>query len=193
MMTAANDENGNRLEQCRAYLHLLARLQLDGRLRSKLDASDVVQQTLLRAHQSLHQFRGRDDAEFRGWLRQILANTLAEACRRFGTEARDIGRERSLEMRLNESSVRLEAWAAAAQPSPSQHVAREEQMLRLAGALAGLPVDQRRAVELHHLLGLSVAEVGERIGRSRAAVVGLLFRGLKRLRGLLAENPSGDA
>jgi RNA polymerase sigma-70 factor (ECF subfamily) len=191
-MTAANDENGDRLEQCRAYLHLLARLQLDGRLRSKLDASDVVQQTLLRAHQNLHQFRGREDAEFRGWLRQILANTLAEAGRRFGTEARDIGRERSLEMKLNESSVRLEAWAAAAQPSPSQHVAREEQMLRLAGALAGLPEDQRRAVELHHLLGLSVAEVGERIGRTRAAVVGLLFRGLKKLRGLLAENPSGD-
>jgi RNA polymerase sigma-70 factor (ECF subfamily) len=191
-MTAAKDENGDRLEQCRPYLHLLARLQLDGRLRSKLDASDVVQQTLLRAHQHLHQFRGRDDAEFRGWLRQILANTLAEAGRRFGTEARDIDRERSLEVQLNESSVRLEAWVAAAQPSPSQYVAREEQMLRLAGALAGLPEDQRRAVELHHLLGLSVAEVGERIGRTRAAVVGLLFRGLKKLRGLLAENPSGD-
>jgi RNA polymerase sigma-70 factor (ECF subfamily) len=191
-MAVTKNENGDRLEQCRPYLHLLARLQLDGRLRSKLDASDVVQQTLLRAHQSLHQFRGREDAEFRAWLRQILANTLAEAARRFGAEARDIGRERSLEAQLNESSVRLEAWAAAGQPSPSQHAAREEQLLRLAGALAGLPDDQRRAVELHHLLGLSVAEVGERIGRTRAAVVGLLFRGLKRLRQLLAENLSGD-
>jgi RNA polymerase sigma-70 factor (ECF subfamily) len=191
-MTATNYEHGERLEQCRPYLHLLARLQLDGRLRSKLDASDLVQQTLLQAHKNLHQFRGREDAEFRGWLRQILANTLAEAARRFGTDARDIGRERSLEARLNESSVRLEAWAAAQQPSPSQHAAREEQLLRLAGALANLPEDQRQAVELHHLMGLSLAEVGERVGRSRAAVVGLLFRGLKKLRQLLAENPSGD-
>jgi RNA polymerase sigma-70 factor (ECF subfamily) len=191
-MTDANDEHGDRLEQCRPYLHLLARLQLDGRLRSKLDASDVVQQTLLRAHQHQHQFRGRDDAAFRAWLRQILANTLAEAARRFGAEARDIGRERSLEAKLNESSARLEAWVTAEQPSPSQHAAREEQLLRLAGALAGLPEDQRRAVELHHLLGLSVAEVGERIGRTRAAVVGLLFRGLKQLRQFLADNPSGD-
>jgi RNA polymerase sigma-70 factor, ECF subfamily len=192
-MTAANEQHGERLERCRPYLHLLARLQLDGRLRSKLDASDVVQQTLLRAHQSLHQFRGNDDAQLRGWLRQILANSLAEAARRFATEARDIGRERPLEARLDESSVRLEAWAAAEQPSPSQHASREEQLLRLAGALAQLPDDQRRAVELHHLLGLPVAEVGERIGRSRAAVVGLLFRGLKRLRQLLADKPSGDA
>ena len=191
-MTATNDDQGQRLEQCRPYLHLLARLHLDGRLRSKLDASDLVQQTLLQAHQKLHQLRATDEAQVRAWLRQILANTLAEAARRFGTEARDLGRERSLDAQLNDSSARLEAWAAAVQPSPSQHAARAEQMHRLADALAVLPDDQRRAVELHHLLGLSVAEVGERIGRTRAAVVGLLFRGLKKLRLLLAESVSGD-
>jgi RNA polymerase sigma-70 factor (ECF subfamily) len=193
MMIAANDESGQRLERCRPYLHLLARLQLDGRLRSKLDASDVVQQTLLRAHQNLQQFRGRDDAELRGWLRQILANALAEAARHFGTEGRDVARERPLDAGLDQSAARLEAWVAAEQPSPSQYVSREEQLLRMAAALAELPEDQRRAVELHHLQGLPVAEVGERIGRTRAAVVGLLFRGLKRLRQLLADNPSGDA
>jgi RNA polymerase sigma-70 factor (ECF subfamily) len=190
MMTT--DAHDQRLERCRPYLHLLARLHLDGRLRSKLDASDVVQQTLLKAHQNLHQFRGHEDGELRGWLRQILANTLAEAARRFGAEARDVNRERPLDAGLDQSSARLEAWVAAEQPSPSQYVSREEQLLRMAAALAELPEDQRRAVELHHLLGLPVAEVGERIGRTRAAVVGLLFRGLKRLRELLGETPSGD-
>ena len=60
-------------------------------------------------------------------------------------------------------------------------------MLRLAQALAGLPEDQRRVVELHYLKGLTVAEVAERIDRTRPAAVGLLFRGLKRLRELLRE------
>src|SRR5918998_8465 len=50
-----------------------------------------------------------------------------------------------------------------------------------AHAVARLPEDQRRVVELHYLKGLAVADVAEQIGRTRPAAVGLLFRGLKRL------------
>ena len=53
---------GESLERYRPYLHLLARLQLDPRWQARLDPSDVVQETLLRAHEKLAQFRGRGDA-----------------------------------------------------------------------------------------------------------------------------------
>ncbi len=174
------------LERYRHYLSLLARLQLDARLQGKLDASDVVQQTLLQAHANLAQFRGRGDAELAGWLRQILANTLATARRRFSTEARDVTRERALELDLEQSALRLDLLAAE-QSTPSQHVAHAEQLVRLAEALLTLPEEQRQAVELHHLKGLTVAAVAERLGKTKESVVGLLFRGLKKLRGLLAE------
>jgi RNA polymerase sigma-70 factor (ECF subfamily) len=173
------------LERWREYLRLLARLQLDSRLQAKVDPSDIVQQTLLNAHEKFGQFRGQSQAELVGWLRQILANNLAGAIRRFGTDGRDINRERSLEASLEQSSARLEAWLTADQSSPSQQVQRHEQSLRLAAGLAQLPDDQREAVELHHLKGFSVAEVGEHMQRSRAAVVGLLFRGIKKLREFL--------
>ena len=173
------------LERYSQYLRLLARLQLDHRLSAKLDASDVVQQTLLQAHEHRDQFRGQSEAELIGWLRTILANTLAGAVRRFATEARDLGRERSLQDSLNESSVRLEGLLAIDQSSPSERVMRVEELVRLAGALSQLPDDQRQVVELHHLKGLPVAEVAESIGRTKPAVMGLLFRGLKKLRALL--------
>ena len=181
-MAQKREAGSSTLERCRDYLRLLARLQLDPRLQGKLDPSDIVQQTLLKAHEKMDQFRGQSDAELAGWLRTILANNLAEAARRFGADARDIAKERSLEARLNESSARLELCLQADHSSPSQRAMRHEELIDLARALAALPHDQRHAVELHHLKGLTVAEVGEAMGRTRAAVVGLLFRGLKALR-----------
>jgi RNA polymerase sigma-70 factor (ECF subfamily) len=179
--------NERPLEGYRDYLRLLARTQLGPRLQAKLDASDIAQQAILQAHQAKSQFRGQTEAEKLAWLRAILANVLAAATRRFEAKARDIARERSLEGDLELSSSRLECLFAADQSSPSQRAVRCEELLRLAAALTRLPQEQRQAVELHYLKGLQVADVAEQMGRSRAAVVGLLFRGLKKLRQLLQE------
>jgi RNA polymerase sigma-70 factor (ECF subfamily) len=180
------------LERCRAYLCLLARFQVGPRLQAKLDASDIVQQTLLKAHQNRAQFRGREPGELMAWLRQILANELAGAVRSFRTEGRDLSREQALRVNLDESSSRLHNFLAADQTSPSQCAIREEQLLRLAGALAQLPTEQRRAVELHHFQGYPLTEVAALLERSEEAVVGLLYRGLRKLRQLLDAPGQGE-
>jgi RNA polymerase sigma-70 factor (ECF subfamily) len=167
------------LDRFREYLRLLARLQLDPRLQGKLDPSDIVQQTLVKAQQALGQFRGSSEGELVAWVRRILANTLIDAARKLG---REVGRQRSLEDALADSSARLEAWLADSQASPSEQAGHQEQLLRLADALALLPEDQRQAVELHYLQGQSLAEVAGHMGRTQPAVAGLLRRGLKKLR-----------
>lgn len=175
------------LEKLRQYLELLARLHLDPRLQGKLDASDVVQQTLLEAFQKREQFRGGTEGERLAWLRQALAHNLADALRAFKQAKRDLARERPLQEALEASSSRLEAWLAADQSTPSEQAERHERAVLLADALAKLPDAQREALVLQHWHGWSLEEIGRHMSRSPAAVAGLIKRGLKQLRELLRE------
>jgi RNA polymerase sigma-70 factor, ECF subfamily len=175
------------LQRFRSYLVLLARLKLDRKLRGKLDASDVVQQTLLEAHQALKSFQGDDLAAQAAWLRQILARNLANAVRDLTRAKRDVRKERSLQADLDASASKLEGWLAAEQSSPSQKLERHERAMQLAEALAQLPEAQRDAVVLRHFQGLSLGQIADELECTTGAVTGLLQRGLKNLRNSLAE------
>jgi RNA polymerase sigma-70 factor (ECF subfamily) len=175
------------LEGFSDYLRLLARLQVRDELAARIDLSGVVQQTLLEAYQARTVFPSGSDQQA-AWLRRALANNLTDEIRRLTSRGRWRVGQQSLEQALESSSARIEAWLTRDQSTPCQRAARSEQCARLAKALLELPEDQRVAIELHHLQALSLADVGIQLGRSREAVAGLVFRGLKKLRVLLADN-----
>ena len=185
------ESNHETLDEFRSYLYLLARAHLGPRVQKEIDASDLVQQTLLDAHAKREQFRGDTDAERAAWLRQILTRNLADALRHQHRAKRDVSRQRSLEAEIDGSFCRAESWLAASQSSPSQHVTRKEELLRLADALTKLPEAQREAVVLRHLQSMSLAEVSSQLDRSEAAVAGLVYRGLNKLHDLLDDESEG--
>jgi RNA polymerase sigma-70 factor, ECF subfamily len=167
----------------RAYLALLARQHVGPELRGKLDLSGVIQQTLLEAHQA-GRVAGLDTGPRLVWLRTALARNLTDELRRLRADKRDAGREIALEA----SAASLARFLAADQSSPSQRVDRDEQLVRLAEAVAKLPDAQREAVEMHYFQGWPVAEVAAAMGKTAVAVAGLLKRGLRQLREHLAES-----
>jgi RNA polymerase sigma-70 factor (ECF subfamily) len=185
-MTQSKAPGPDGLEAYRHYLELLARLHLQPRFQSKLGASDIVQQALLKAVQSLDQYRGQTDAELAGWLRRILTNTLVDAVRELTGEKRDVGLEQSLEASVAESSARLELLLQSSASSPSEQALRQEELLELSEAMAQLPEDQRLALERHYLQGCTITAVAQQMGRTERSVAGLVRRGLQRLRMILA-------
>jgi RNA polymerase sigma-70 factor (ECF subfamily) len=170
---------------------LLARAYLRPHQQPKVDASDIVQQTLLDAHRTLHQFRGSTEAEMAAWLGRMLSCNIADAFRALACQKRDAGLERSLDMPLDDGRSQVEAWLEAVQTSPSGKALRNERLERLAWAMRQLPETQRKAVELYHLHGLSLIETGEQLNLTVGSVAGLCRRGLANLRELLEEYESG--
>jgi RNA polymerase sigma-70 factor (ECF subfamily) len=169
-------------ERFRHYLTIVAQVNLDHRLRAKLDASDIVQQTLLQAHQSIKDFRGTTDGEMAAWLRQILVRILAHTVRDFGRDKRNIAREVNLAQQIDQTTLHLERVLAANQSSPSLKASRNESWLRLVEALNRLPESQRDVVGLYYLEECGISEISQRMGKSPVAVAGLLKRGLRKLR-----------
>jgi RNA polymerase sigma-70 factor, ECF subfamily len=178
---------GETIERFRGYLLLLARSHIDPRRHSKLEASDLVQQTLLAGFEKRGQFRGNCEAELAQWLKKILVNSMVDSVRAEGRDRRNIARERSIEAAIDDSFSRAESWLAADQTSPSEQAANIEQFVHLAACLARLPDGQREAVTLHHLQGWTLAELAAHLHRSEGAVAGLLHRGLKQLKQMLSE------
>jgi RNA polymerase sigma-70 factor (ECF subfamily) len=186
----SSEHLGQLLENYRHYLHLLARLEIGRNLQAKLDASDLVQDTLLEAHRNFARFRGASETQFVCWLRQIMAASLANLLRRYlGTQSRDVHLERQLAVQLDQSSQLLDRGLIDPGSSPSQQASHREQAVLLADALQQLPEDYREVIVLRHLQGLSFAEISERMGRSDDSVTKLWMRGLARLRQVMRGMP----
>lgn len=181
---------GRLLERYRAYLQLLARCQIGRRLGGKVDASDVVQETLLKAGRGFADFRGNTETEMAAWLRHILASALVDQVRRFyGTQRRNIRLERNLLGALDRSSQALDGGLVSPQSSPSQRASRQEQAVLVANALTRLPEHYREVLVLRHLEELSFPEIARRSGQTVDAVKSLWTRALARLRESFKEQP----
>jgi RNA polymerase sigma-70 factor (ECF subfamily) len=176
--------------QCRNYLGIVARAQVEGWLRAKVDASDLVQQTMLEAYRDFHKFRGQTEAEWLAWLRQILTHNAANFIRHYrGTAKRQAQREVPLAAPSDQSAAPRNDPADSAE-SPSQQLMRKEREWQVADALALLTPDHREVILLRNLQRLSFDEVAQRMERSRPAVQMLWMRAIQKLQQLMANNSS---
>lgn len=174
---------GRLLEMYGSYLALLARMHIGKQLQSRVDPSDLVQETFAEASHRFGQFRGSTESELVGWLRQILASKILDTVRRnIGAERRDVRLEQQLANELSDTFCRLGKALIAPQSSPSEQAAKREHAVLLAMAMSELPEDYREVLVLRNLQGLTFPEVAQQMGRSLDSVKNLWTRALTKLR-----------
>ncbi|MEV0004184.1 SigE family RNA polymerase sigma factor [Micromonospora sp. NPDC050980] len=148
----------------RAHFHRIA-VQLYAYLGDHGEAQDLTQEAFCRALERWPRIAAYDDPS--AFVRRVAWNLATSRLRRMRTALRHLARQR-------EEHV----------PGP------EPDRVALLAALATLPADQRRAIVLHHLAHLSVAEIAAQVGAPEGTVRSRLSRGRAALAGHLTETGS---
>ena len=169
--------------EMRTYLLEIARRSLGKDLQRKLDASDIVQQSLLEAQRDLPRFFGTSDEELKSWLRRLVQHNIEDAGRHFRlARRRSISREQSIDR------VDSVTFADPNQLTGSVMARRSESDRALAAAVAKLPDPRRQIVLMRHRDGLSYAEVARRLEITEVAARKHWSRAVVQLREMLDQS-----
>jgi RNA polymerase sigma-70 factor, ECF subfamily len=170
----------------RAEVHRVVSRRLEPSLRSRMDPSDVVQETQLEAVARLTDFIERRPMPFRLWILRTAIQRLLKLTRQARAARRDVSRERPLPQSsgLSHEVPRNEEIRAIA-VTPSQQAAARDTATRLHAALGRLGEPDRVILELRALAGLSYEEAGARLEIEPAAARKRYGRALLRLRVML--------
>lgn len=161
-----------------------AALAIGPKWQGMLDASDVMQVTYIEAFAHIHDFDPSRAEAFPTWLKRIAENNLRDAIRSLQAK-KNPPPHLKLDAYAGDSDVALFDILTSGCGTPSRIVRQDEAHGRLRKALACLPSDYARTIQLYDLEGKPVNEVAAILGRSTGAVFMLRQRGHDRLRALL--------
>lgn len=149
---------------------------LGGALRRKVSVLDVLQEVFIEVHRGLPDFEPQGPGAFGAWAGKIAEMKAREAVRRYtGTMKRDPGREVTRDGRVPTANV------PGAAPRPSEVAMGEEKRDEVIAAMAELPPDYRRVIELLQIGQLPIETVAAMLGRTPQATRRLHSRAIGRL------------
>ena len=173
-------------ERHRRAVRELVRLRMDAKLRSRIDLSDVIQETEIDAFRRFEDFMKRRPMPFHLWLRKTARERLLMLYRRHvGASIRSVERELPLP---NASSVSLAKQLAADVASPSQQINDRELAAKVRRAVAALPEMDREILLMRTYEDLPYAEIACILEIEAATARKRNGRALIRLHQLLSDD-----
>ncbi len=193
---ASAEDWGSLLREHEVRLRRLVSFRLDGRMRGRVDAADVVQEVFLEACKHRGSFVAQSELSLFLWLRGIAANKLLELHRRhLSTQLRDAKREISLFQCewADDTSAALAAQLVGQGTRASEAAVRDEVKAQLQEALNQMNPLDREVLALKHFEQLTSREAGQVLGIEERAAAKRYLRALERLKAILATMPGGVA
>ena len=141
---------------------------------SRVDGEEILQETFVRAYESIDRFRWLGESSFFRWLCGIAKHVLLQS----------IDRARDCE------SIDDAHEAPFGATTPSRHLRREERFERLVESLASLSADYRDVIYMARIEGLTTKDIAQRMGRSPNAVSHLIARALAELKSRFGDTES---
>lgn len=181
------------LTRHRAGLRRMVQLRMDPVLARRIDASDIVQDVLLKASRRLADYLRDPAVPFDLWLRGLARDHLIDEHRRHRLAARrSLDRERPLTAPAfaDRSSLDLAADLRDRELTPAAAALRHELQHRFRSALEELDETDREILLMRHFEHLSNQEAARALGLSEPAAGMRHLRALRRLRAVLGETPS---
>lgn len=165
------DENRERLKRMVVY-------RLDSRLRGRVDASDVVQNTFLKASAELDDYLKSPQFAPSVWLRVLNKRSLAE------THRTERAKRRMPDEKVQGLSPSLFEALSTSMESPSQFVEKAELYHQLTQLFADLPATDREIIVIHHIEQQSLEETATELGISTASAAKRYIRAIRKLKAL---------
>ena len=173
-----SDERQRWMLQYRPVLMAIAKQNIDPSLGSKIDASDVIQDTLTSATNNIAE-APTGIREFQRYLRLILINKLADIRRKFtGSKKRDISRETTRDELSSDELKQI----ASEDDSPLENLISEELIERARQAMQELPNEIKEILKWRYEEEKTFVEIGKRLNRTEDDVRMLVNRCIARLR-----------
>lgn len=172
-------------------LQRIAAFRLHPKLRSRVDADDILQESYLNAAQRLGRIMHDSPRSFFIWLRMILSQTLTDVHRRhLGAQMRDASREAVKWASEGDStSYSLTHHLVGHLTSPSQAALRRELADRIDSALAEMSELDREVLAMRHFEELSNVEIAHALEITEQAAAMRYIRALGRIRDILVSVP----
>jgi RNA polymerase sigma-70 factor (ECF subfamily) len=180
----------NRLmDRHRDSLHRMVRCRLNQGVARRVDASDIVQDSLLTASRRLAEYLQSPKIPFHAWVRQIARDRLADVYRRELADKRNVGREQGTPA-VGRSSLNPLAQASDHQLTPAAALLRKEFAERFNAAVDQLEDDDREIILMRHSEQLSNSQAAEVLGLSEPAAGMRYLRALRKLKSVLGDTQS---